>query len=97
MSRGASSKARNFSIPGAGVTGANQVLFPDAAYNSMEERWINNPSSSATIWVNLFGGSAAANTEGSFAIPPLGAWSGKVANAIYVLGVAGQAITAGER
>jgi hypothetical protein len=33
---------------------------------------ISNPSSSATLWVNVVGGTAAANGSGSFPIGPLG-------------------------
>ena len=97
MSDGPSSKARSYSLAGGSVTGASQQLFPDAGYNGFEERFIMNPSAAATIWVNLFAGAAAANAADCFAIPPNGAWSGKVANQINVIGTAGQAITAGER
>jgi hypothetical protein len=97
MSYGASSPALSYSLAGAAVTGVSQSLFPAAAYNGFEERWVTNPSATATIWVNLFGGPAAANAEDNFSIPPGGGWSGKVSNAVSVLGIAGQPITAGQR
>lgn len=97
MSSGPATGARNRSITGAAVTGASQPLFTDAGFGGINERWINNPSATATLWVNLFGEDAAANSAGSFQIPPGGGWSGKITSAINVIGVAGQAITAGER
>lgn len=93
------------SLAGGAVTGASQALFDDigtrpgqlaGGVNSIVERFIFNPSATATLWVNLFGGAAAANAADCISIPPGGSWSGAIVNGINVLGVAGQAITAGE-
>lgn len=94
------------SIAGASVTGASQALFDDigtrqgqlaGGFNAIVERLIFNPSSSATIWINPFGGPAAANAADCLSIAPGQGIVLEVVNAINVLGVAGQPITAGER
>lgn len=106
MPNAASSRAINRSIAGASVTGASQTLFPEptldggqlGGFNSVVERVVSNPSATATIWVNPTGGVAAANTEGSFPLAPLATFVlGGIVNAVNVLGVAGQPITAWER
>lgn len=48
--------------------------------------FVSNPSSSVTLWINIFGGVAAANAQGSFALPPLQSWGGNITNAINIVG-----------
>lgn len=106
MPNAASSRLISKSLAGGAVTGASQVLFDDigtrqgqlaGGFNSIVERFVFNPSATATLWLNLFGGVAVANGADCISLAPGAGWSGGVVNEIRVLGVAGQAITAGER
>lgn len=102
-----SSRAISKSIAGGAVTGASQELFDDVGlrqgqlaggFNSIIERVIANPSATATLWINPLGGVAVANGAGCLALNPLDRITlNGIVNAINVLGVAGQAITAWER
>lgn len=94
MSDGPASYLRDKSID---LTGVSQAVFTDVGYNGMQERFIANPSAANNIWVNPFGGTAAANAKGCFLLAPGGYWSCQSVGAVNVIGTAGQACTAGER
>lgn len=83
------------SIPS--LNGSSQALFADLGVHAVAERYVHNPSTTNPIAINLGGGTAALNTGGSITIAAGGFWSGRVSNAITVIGTAGQPVTAGER
>jgi hypothetical protein len=80
----------------AALTGGQDVVFPEGAYGSLQERFVYNPNAAGSIWINPFGGVAAANASGCIEIPPGTGWSAKSTSAINALGTAGAKITAGE-
>lgn len=81
----------------ASLSGSSQTLFPDVGTHGIVERYVCNPSASASLAINLSGGTAALNTAGSITLAPGACWSGRVSNAITVIGTAGQGVTAGSR
>lgn len=78
------------------LTGSSQTLFTSVTAGSIQERFIANPSANS-IWVNMVGGTAAANAAGSFEISPGSFFSTSCTNAITVIGTSTQKVTAGER
>lgn len=94
MSDGPASYWRDKSVD---LTGVSQAVFADVGYNTIQERFIANPSAAANLWVNPFGGAAVANGKGCFLLAPGGYWGSQSVNAMNVLGTPGQAATAGER
>lgn len=91
----AASPYRNNSI--AALTGASQQVFADAGYNGIEERFISNPNAANSVWINPFGGAAAANAAGSFELKAGGYWATKHTGVVNVIGTAADKLTAGER
>lgn len=79
------------------MIGASQQLFPAVDPTSIRERMISNPSSTATIYVNLSGQAAAANGSGTFALGPLGTLFSETCNLVTAIGTAGQPVTCKER
>ena len=71
----------------SGTLAAANVSQPVMAANANRNlAFVSNPSSSVTLWINIFGGTAVANGSGSFALPPLQSWSGNITNAINIVG-----------
>jgi hypothetical protein len=81
----------------ASLSGSSQSLFSDVGSRGVVERYVCNASSANSIAINLNGGTAAVNGSGSVTLNAGGCWSGRVSNAITVIGTAGQPVTAGER
>lgn len=79
----------------AALTGGQDIVFPDAGYAGAQEVFVYNPNASGSIWINPFGGVAAANASGCIELPPGTGWSGTVTNSIIALGAAAAKITAG--
>ncbi len=94
---GPANHPRDYSIAGASITGSSQALFPDVTNDACNERFIHNPSASATLWVHPLGGAATANTAGSIGLAPGQSITLPIAGPITVKGVTGQGITAYER
>jgi hypothetical protein len=86
---------QDFSI--ANASGASEELFPEVPWDGSIERFIFNPNAAGDIWVNLFGGVAAANTAGSIRLAPYEGWSGAGTGQVNVIAAAGADITAGQR
>lgn len=81
----------------ASLSGASQQLFPAVDVRSIHERYVCNASTTNNVAINLSGGTAVLNSGGSLVLAPGGCWSGRVSNAINVIGTAGQPVTAGSR
>jgi len=79
------------------LTGVSQAVFADAGYNGIEERFIANPNAANAVWVNPFGGVAAANAKGCFLLAAGGYWATKSTGAVNVIGTASEKLTAGKR
>lgn len=94
MSTTQTTPAQNFSRT---LAAANEVLFPEAAAGSFNERFIVNPNAANTIWVNPFAGDAAANGVGSIPIVPNGSFTLRTCSEVRVFGAVGDKITAGQR
>jgi len=80
----------------AALGGSSETLFPEVTFNAVQERFIFNPNSTATLWINLWGNQAAPNGYECISLAPLTGWAGKITNAITVFGPAGAKVTAGE-
>jgi hypothetical protein len=61
------------------------------------ERFVFNPSATANVWINPFGGTAAANAIDCIYVPPLTGWSDKGTNALTAISDAASTVNAGER
>lgn len=90
-----SSKPRDYSLTLA--DGTSEQVFPNATYGSFQERFIANPNEAGDLWVNIFGETAGANLQGSFAIPPKTGWVGATTQVINVAAASALVVTAGER
>lgn len=81
----------------ASMSGASETVFEETSFSGIQERFIYNPNATGSVWINLFGGVAAANAAGSMELPPGTGWSGKATNEINAIGTASAKLTAGER
>lgn len=79
------------------ISGASEALFPEASYGSIQERFIFNPNLTGSFWLNIYGGTAAANTADCVEIAPGTGMTWSFINAVTIIGTAAAAITWGER
>lgn len=79
------------------LSGASQVVFADAGYQGIEERFIANPNAANAIWINPLGGAAVVNGKGSFLLVAGALWATKCTNQVTAIGTAADKLTAGER
>lgn len=79
----------------ASLSGASETLFAAVAWDALEAPRFAFNSGTASVWINLAGGTAVANGSNCMEIAPGQFWRGWVTNAITVIGTAGQPLTAG--
>lgn len=79
------------------LSGSSEALFPAVTFGSIQERIIFNPNASNAIWINLLGGTAAANVGGNIKLAAGEGITTQNTNAITVIGTAGDDVTALER
>lgn len=70
----------------ANATGASETIA--AASANRKKLIVSNPSASVSWWINPAGGTAVANTAGSFELPPGAMWAPSPAPTNAVTGIA---------
>lgn len=79
------------------LSGASEALFPAASFGGIEDRVISNPNAANSVWVNLMGGTAAANGLDCTEVKAGITLRVENTNAVTVIGTAADKVTALQR